>query len=259
MRYFSVFMHKEMVELWRTSKALIVAIVFLALSIMSVLLAIFTPVIMQSVFEMTPGMSGETQTWPEATAVDSYAQFFSNIGQMGLLMIIIMFGAGLVREKRQGTAALLTARGLPRWVVALGKLTTGVGVWTVAYLLAFGVCLACTVFYFPDDPVDHMVLSVTGMWLYGIMLLCVGFVLSTIFKSSGGPVGIPIALLFLLPILDFWKTTAKFSPNWLFTNSVTLLGGTVAPRDALAPFLVTLAICLLSVCLGVFLFKENEL
>ncbi|MCL1854056.1 MAG: hypothetical protein FWF88_13710 [Peptococcaceae bacterium] len=255
MRYFAVFMQKEIVELWRTSKALIVATVFVLLSLMSVVLAKLMPEILKSV--SSEGMQFIVEM--EATAIESYAQFFSNIGQMGLLMILIMFGAGLVREKKQGTAALLTARGLPRWVVATGKLVTGVGVWTSAYILAFAVCYGCTIWYFPGEAVDYMALAVTGMWFYGVMLLCVGFFLSTIFKSSGGPVGIPIALLFLLPLFDLWHVIAKFSPNWLFVNTVTLMNGTAVPQDAVAPFVVTGVVCAVSVICGIFLFGSNEL
>ena len=266
MKHFFIFLNKEILELWRSSKAVIVSTVFVCLSLMSVIVAKLMPEILRMAFESDDlleqmGLPPGSEYQPvDPVAFDSWVQFFGNVGQLGLLTIVIMFGASLVREKRQGTAALLTARGLPRRVVVSGRLLSGIIMWSVAYWLAVGICYGCTLYYFPGETVENMGLAVTTTWFYGVMLLCVALWLSTLFKSSGGPVGITLAILLLLPIFDMWPQWAKLSPNWLYQRGgMGLMDGSFVPMDSLAPFLVTGGVCVVSVAGALVFFHYNEL
>lgn len=71
MRNFYFFTRKELFEAWRTSRMMILIVIFLIFGLMNPLLAKLTPEIVKMTI-------GETlaKTIPEPTSVDSWTQFF---------------------------------------------------------------------------------------------------------------------------------------------------------------------------------------
>lgn len=73
------FTKKELLEVWRTKRLLILLVVFIIFGILSPLMAKLTPEILKSSF------GSEVQlTIPEPTSIDSWVQFYKNITQMGI-------------------------------------------------------------------------------------------------------------------------------------------------------------------------------
>ena len=93
MKSYLAFTHKEFVETARTYKLLIMASVFLILGMMNPITAKITPQLLKSL--MPAGME---ITIGEPTAMDSWAQFFKNIPQMGLIVLVIVF-SGIMDQR----------------------------------------------------------------------------------------------------------------------------------------------------------------
>ena len=104
--------------------------VFLVFGMMSPLLAKLTPLLLKSM-----NLEGFNLMIPEATVIDSYAQLFKNLTQMGMIVLLLLFCGGAAQEISRGTAILVLARGLSRSAFLLSKLAVQILLWTAAYVL----------------------------------------------------------------------------------------------------------------------------
>ena len=98
MRAYIAFTKKEIYELAKTYKLLLLVVVFLIFGFMNPVVAKLTPDIMKSLME-----DGINISMPEATIFDSWAQFFKNVSQMGLIVLVIMFSGLISNELSKGT------------------------------------------------------------------------------------------------------------------------------------------------------------
>ena len=127
MKRYVAFTKKEFLEQLRTYRMLILFSVFFIFGLMSPLLAKILPEILSGM-----DLQGMIITIPEATAVDAYAQFFKNMTQMGIIVILLVFGGVISNELTRGTLVNVLAKGLGRHTVILAKYTAMVVMWTVA-------------------------------------------------------------------------------------------------------------------------------
>ena len=87
MRGYFAFIKKEFTEQLRTFRVLILFAVFFIFGMMSPLLAKLLPDILSGM-----ELQGMTINIPEPTAMDAYSQFFKNTTQMGVIVILLVFG-----------------------------------------------------------------------------------------------------------------------------------------------------------------------
>ena len=131
MNHYLVFLKKELVEHARTYKLLIMLVVFTIFGITNPLIAKLTPELLASF--MPEGMS---MTIPEPTALDSWAQFFKNTQQMGMIVLVLVFSGVLSSEISRGTLINLLTKGLSRQAVILAKYSAMLLVWSLSILLS---------------------------------------------------------------------------------------------------------------------------
>lgn len=107
MRTFMTLLAKELRESWKTSRLLIVGLLFLVFGLMSPLLAKYTPDLLKALGTQSGGVQISI---PPPTVQDTVAQFLKNVGGNGILVALIL-GVGLVvREKERGTAAFVLTK-----------------------------------------------------------------------------------------------------------------------------------------------------
>lgn len=254
MKGFLAFTKKEFMEQMRTYRLLIMLSVFFLFGMMSPLLAKLLP-------EMMSGMEmqGITLIIPEATAMDAYSQFFKNLSQMGIIVIILVFGGIISNELTRGTLINILSKGLPRHSVILAKYLATLALWTVSYLLSALTTYGYTTYLFKDSNVKNLIFSLLCLWLFG------GFVLSLIFLSStltggnfGGLILTAVVLVGLLSI-DIFPWVQKFNPVYLASHNLELLSGVIKPSDFLKPFLVTIALVIGCLYASIFMFRKKKL
>ena len=163
MRAFIAFTKKEFTENLRTYKLLIIGAVFLLFGMMNPVFAKFTPEILQA--------AGINMVLPTPTALDSWAQFFKNIGQTGLLVLVIIFSGIMANEFSRGTLINILTKGLKRSTVILSKFTAATIIWTFSYLLCYVVSYFYTAYFWSMSGMSHIFLSFFSMWLYGVLLI----------------------------------------------------------------------------------------
>src|SRR5512139_2034489 len=101
---------KEWMELIRSYRLLIVAIVLVFFGLASPLLAKFTP----EIITLLPGGEDLSKLIPPPTVWDAVAQYVKNMGQFGILLALLLTMGAVAQEKDKGTAAMMLVKPLPR-------------------------------------------------------------------------------------------------------------------------------------------------
>ena len=256
MNGFTAFLSKELIQTLRSMRLLIVAAVFLLLGLMNAPLAKFTP----QILEMTGvGDLSGALVLADPQAFDAWAQFFGNVGQMGILVILLICGSTLSGERSKGTLILPLTKGLGRTGVVLIKFLTTSALWTIGVLVAALSSWFYTVLLFPDSGVEYLVLTITLLWLFGEFLLALIPLSSVLFKGSMGGLIIPGGVLFLVLVMSAFPDLLFWNPMLLGTNGITLMVGTSAPIDFLAPALVAIGVILGALVIAIVRFRKTEI
>lgn len=254
MKNYFAFLKKELLEGMRTYKLFIIMTVFLLLGIMNPLIAKLTPEIVE--MAMPPGMDIAVAT---PTALDSWMQFYKNVGQIGVLVIVLVFSGVLCTELSKGTLINLLTKGLSRNVVILSKYTYMVLMWTAGYVLAFLVTLGYTVYLFPEGEVWNLLFSAFCLWLFGVFLLAVLMLGSVIISNTYGSLLFTGAVLVLCMLLNMIPAVHKYNPFILGAENVALIQNTVKAGDFYGAAGVAGAAVILAVAGAVLLFRKKQL
>ncbi|MDR0514839.1 MAG: hypothetical protein LBG81_06740 [Coriobacteriaceae bacterium] len=253
---FTAFLAKELTQILRTQRLLIVAVVFLLLGLMNAPLAKFTP----EILELAGGseLASLGIILPEPTAFEAWAQFFSNVGQMGVLTILLVCGSALSGERKQGTLVLPLTKGLGRVGVVLVKFLGTSLLWTAGFLVAVFSSIIYTIMLFPGESVDNLVLGLASFWLFGEFLIALIPLSSTLVKGSMGGLVLPGGLLFLMLVLGSFPDLFFYSPMQLFNNGISVMSGESLDK-LLVPALVAVGIALAALVAAVIRFRRVEL
>lgn len=230
MKSYLAFTHKEFVETARTYKLLIMASVFLILGMMNPITAKITPQLLQSF--MPEGME---ITIGEPTAMDSWTQFFKNIPQMGLIVLVIVFSGMMANEFSRGTLINVLTKGLSRKVVILSKFSMAVSLWTGSYALCFGVTYGYTAYFWPGFAIPNIVFSALCLWLFAILLLACILFSGVLFKNSYGSLLFTGVFAVILLLVNIIPTLQKYNPIALASSNMKLLQNTMQISDFVWP------------------------
>lgn len=254
MKNYLTFTKKELVESSRNYKLLIMLTVFFIFGMMSPLTAKILPQILS---QFMP--EGITITLPEPSAIDSWGQFFKNISQMGLILMVIVFSGVLSTELSRGTLINILTKGLSRSTVILSKYTGMAVIWTTSLVLAFLVGWGYTAYLFPGSRIVNLLFSVFCLWLFGMFLLAVLLFASTLIKNNYGCMVITGAIVVVLTICNIVPELKKINPYSLVVENVSLLTNITKVQDLVYSVLAT-GICIAAlVAFSVLVFRKRQL
>ena len=225
MKPYLVFTKKEFLGNLRTFKLLIMGTVFLVLGLMNPFIAKYTPVLLEALApEFTAG-------FPEPTALDSWMQFFSNVGQMGLLALMIVFSGSLASELRRGTLINLLTKGLGRGTVILSKFTAATVIWTGSYLLSLGVSAGFTAYFWGLDGLHNAFMAFAGLWLFGVLLISLLMLGGVLFRRMYGALLFAGGFIVITSLVSIIPTARRYNPITMAGENVALLNGSIDPSD----------------------------
>jgi len=256
MRTYIAFTKKEFTENLRTYKFLIMVVVFLIFGAMSPLLAKFTPELLK--------MSGLSASAASAlgvgtpTMIDSWAQFFKNVGQLGLLVVAIVFSGIMANEFTKGTLINMLTKGLKRSTVIFSKLTVAVTVWTLAYLLCLGTCWGYTAYYFAKIGMSNVFISFFSLWLFGVLLIALLIFGGVMFKGILGSLLTAGGAVVVLSIINIIPKFQKYNPATLSGDSMSLLTAHKALSDVLPATIICGVLILLLVTASIWVFRKKQ-
>lgn len=245
---------KELFEIMRTRKFLIIFIIFIITAITSVVTAKLTPEILKNV--STPGLKIEM---PTPTYKDSVDQFVKNTSQL-VVFVLIFVAAGAVSDERvKRTMELLVSKPVGRANVVLSKFA--------AYLLAVALSfvVAAAGFYYYTVSIFSSFSLANFAIICGFMLLFILWVISatifgsTISKNNLGAAG--IGFLFLFGTSIAYGLLPKFRPYFpshiMSVYPKVLLNG--MQPELWKSFWVGLFMIVAFVLASVYIFKNQEI
>jgi ABC-2 type transport system permease protein len=241
MKAFISFTKKEFTENLRTYRMVILAAVFIFLGILSPLTAKLLPVILKSLGDDT----GIFITFAEPGARDSWQQFFGNVGQMGMLALIITFCGIMANELSRGTLVNLLTKGMKRRTVIISKFISASAIWTASYLLCLAVCSAYTAFYWPETGAVNIFPSFFSPWLFGEFLIALLIFGGTVFGSFYGSLLTCGGVVLILNLINIAPAARKYNPTLLASDTFNLLYG----GKTISDYSFALVICAISVIL----------
>lgn len=254
MRVYYAFVKKEFTENLRTYKLMIMIVVFLIFGVMSPLFAKFTPEILKAA-----GIEASALGMGEPTAMDSFAQFFKNVGQMGLLVLAIIFSGIMANEFSKGTLINILTKGMKRSTVIFAKFTAAAVIWSAAYLLCLAVTYAYTFYYFTIENISNAFLAFSGMWLFGILLVGLILLGGVLFKNTYGSLLFCGGVLVIMTIINIFPQLRKYNPVTLSLENMQMLTAQKAASDFVPAVIICGVFIAASVTASVMAFNKKQL
>lgn len=254
MRAYLSFTKKEFLGNLRTYKLLIMFLVFLLFGMLGPITAKLTPKLLETLIT-----EGITITLPEPSAFDSWAQFFKNVSQMGLFVVVILFSGMMASEYSHSTLINVLTKGLRRSTVVLSKFTATSIIWTGSYLLCFLMSYFYTEYFWPDDKVINLFFSVFYLWVFGILLLAVIMLGGVVFRNSYGCLLFTGGFVVLLYLLNIVPAIQKYNPVALISSNMALLKGQSLPMDLLPSLLISIAAIVILIISAIGMFNKKQI
>lgn len=254
MRAYFAFTKKEFTENLRTYKLMIMIVVFLIFGVMSPLFAKFTPEILKAA-----GLDASALGMGSPTAVDSFAQFFKNVGQLGLFVIVIAFSGIMANELSKGTLINILTKGMKRSTVILSKFTMATVIWTVSYLLCLAVTYAYTAYYFTIENISNVFLTFSSMWLFGMLLVAIVILGGVLFKSIYGSLLLTGGIVVVMTIVNIAPKLQKYNPITLSTHNMQLITAQKVPLDFMPAVIICAVLTIVSVIASIMIFNKKQL
>lgn len=254
MNGFLAFTKKEMTEQLRSYKSVILIAILFLFGMMSPLLAKMLPDILSGM-----NIQGMTIDIPAPTALDAYTQFFKNVGQMGLVVMLLIFSGVLAQDVTKGTLIVLLAKGLSRHAVILSKFISSLLLWTVGYTLSAATSYGYTAYLFGSAAVPHLFFTLFCLWLFGTFIIALLILASTLVRGNYGGLILSAGILVFLMILYSFPVIGKWNPVSLAAQSMGLLSGTVATTDLTASVWMTAILTGAFMVLSVLIFRKKRL
>lgn len=249
------FVKKEFLEYARTYKLLILGLVFLLFGLMNPLTAKFTPDLLGV---LAP--EGLQITLPEPTALDAWAQFFKNVSQIGLIVLVVLFSGMLATEFAKGTLVQMLTKGLSRSAVLLAKWTGAAVLWTGAYGLCFAVTGLYTLYFWREGvatgPLLHAVLA---LWLFGLLLLSALLLGGVLWKTHAGGLLFVGGFVVLLFVLNVFPVLRGGNPIALAADNLTLVQGEAEAGALGLPACVAVGLSAAFVAVACVVFRRKQL
>jgi ABC-2 type transport system permease protein len=251
---FFVAFRKEWLELIRTYRLLVVAIVLVFFGLTSPLLTKLTP----EINKLMPADSGiSIQILRPPSVGDSIGQYVKNMAQFGIFLAILLTMGTVAQEKDKGTAAMVLVKPLKRGTF-LGAKFAALGVLFAVSLAAAGIaCYYYTLLLFEAMNILNWLALNVLLFVYIMEYVAITLLWSTLTKSQVAAGGIAIGTLIFLGLIGLVPTLGKYLPGELVTWGTRLMqGDTNSSWTALG---VSLGLILVSLLAAWLVFRKQEL
>lgn len=219
MRAFLAFMKKEWMEQLRSSRLVVLAILFVLFGIMNPAIAKLTPWLFEVMAESMEE-SGMIITAVEVDAMTSWVQFFKNV-PMALIVFVLMQSNIFTKEYQSGTLVLALTKGLHRYKVIFAKTSVVALMWTVFYWMHYGITYVYNDYFWDNSIAKNLLFSAGCWWIFGLWVIAIMVLFSTIGSANTtvmvgtGAVVFAFYMAGLLPKLSKYCTTLLMDGNSL--------------------------------------------
>ena len=256
MKSLLAFTKKEILGQIRSKKTLILTIVFVVMGILNPLMAKISPWL-TSVLSEALESSGISITIIESRDVDSWAQYFSNLTILAIVFAIL-FSNIFTKEYNKGTLVLVLTKGFERCKVVISKLFVMILMWTIYYFMYFIVTFVITKVLWHEVYVQQLAISVILWWVFGIFVVVLMTLFSTIFNSSTASLAVVGGIVFGVYFLSVLPGISRFLPTSI-ANSATLIYGLKEAIYYLPAIIITVVLIIVIPVISILRFNKKKL
>jgi ABC-2 type transport system permease protein len=239
MRQLTLLLKKELLELVRTKRAMVLLIVFGIFGIMNPALAKLTPW-MLSMMGQTLAEQGITFGTITVDALSSWTQYYKNL-MMEYILILAMFSGVFAQEYQSGTLINLLTKGVSRGKVALSKLLAVQLAWAACYWLTFLITLGYTAYFWENALPSGIWLSAFCAYFMGVWLLSLELAFASALSSGMYALLLTGGVYALFFAVSMLPDLTRFLPSHL-GDGLGLLTGDMKASDILPALWVSTAL-----------------
>jgi ABC-2 type transport system permease protein len=219
---YGAFLRKEALEILRTWRIWVLPGIVLFFALSGPPLMKLTPQLLETLTTEQPGVIIQ---FPDPTYKEVYLDWISNLAQIVLFAVIIIFGGMISREKKSGTATLVLTKPISRRAFVLAKFTSSLALLTLATVVGTFALWGMTLAVFGEAPGAEL-WAATALWgVTAVLFLGVMTLLSSWLDSGGAAAGLGIAVFVALSLLGLWGPAVDYTPAGLIGGPVRYLSG----------------------------------
>jgi ABC-2 type transport system permease protein len=248
-------LEKEMIEVYRTYRLVVVAGLFLVLGIVAPITTRYLPDIIR-----TFAPAGFIVDLPSMGVSDVLDQLLKNISQFGALAAILVTMGIVANEKERGTAAFVLAKPVSRTAFLTAKVVALGMVFGIAIALAVAGAWIYTGLLFQRVAVLPWIKLGGIVWLSTMVYASITFLGSTVMRSSLGAAGVGFGGLIVLSLLSIVPQFSSWLPAGLIVVAKAVALGEISPDvDPLRTIVVSGLIAGTCLVLAWLRFRNEEL
>lgn len=256
MRAFWAFLKKEWMEQIRSSRFLILTILFVMFGIMNPAIAKLTPWLFEVMAESLEE-SGMIVTSVEVDAMTSWAQFFKNV-PMALIVFVLMQSNLFTKEYQSGTLVLALTKGLHRYKVVFSKTVVLVCMWTGLYWMHFGITYIYNEYFWDNSIAKNLFFSVICWWIFGLWTIALLVLFSTIGRANTEVMVGTGGIVFGCYLLSLLQKFTKYLPTFLMDGNA-LIYGTKDAEDYGISFVITIITVVICVLMSIPILNKKRI
>ena len=252
MKSLIAFIKKELLEQIRTGKVMILGALFVLFGIMNPAIA---KLWLLETLTDSLAESGMIVTEVTVNALDSWVQFFKNI-PMALIAYVLIESSIFTKEYQSGTLLLSLTKGFERYKVVLSKTIVLSLLWTVGYWMCFGITYAYNTYFWDNSIAQHLILSVVCWWLFGMWVIALLILCSTIMNTNAGVLMGTGSVVLISYVLGFLPKIKPYVPTSL-TNGTVLIYGVTTADTYFIPLILVVIMCVICFITSILLFNKK--
>ena len=250
-----VLIRKDLLELWRSKKILILVFLFLFVGISSPILAKLTPLLLKAI-PSTPGLSINP---PTPTFMDALDQYVKNIGQIAILVLVFLTSGAIVDEKNRKNLEILLTKPVSRAKFIVSKFVSYLSAISVIFVFSSAIFYYYTAMTFATFSLVNFTVLALDILIYVLMISAITILASTVTRNSVSAAGLGfLGYILFGSIFGFIEKIAKYSPNYIFGNYKELIingwNSSFTP-----PAILIIFVIILSVIAAIALFSKQEI
>ena len=260
---------KELRQLWRTKRLLVMGAVFLIFGMGSPLLAKFTP----QMLTMVEGAEMFADLIPEPTAGDAMVQYIKNLSQFGFILAVLLAMGMVVGEKERKTVPMILSKPMPRWVFITSKFSAQLLMYLVMFVLSSLGAYYYTIILFGSLGLADFLLLNGLLWLWLLTFVALSLLGSTLGKSTVAAGGIGLGLSVALMLAGSLPRYGALLPGGLMSwasvlgqraagIAASMPGGALSSSEIMSnagAAVSALVVIVMALVLSIGVFEQQEL
>ena len=254
-----IFIKKELIESVKTYRILVLAAVLLLFAISSPPLAKFTPQLLNAVLGSDAAAMGLDIFIPDPVFTDAYLQFFKNVTQIPVPILIFIVSALIAGERSKGTYIIPLSKGLKRSELVVAKYVTVSAIWSVLYLLGVAIAMLYTVVLFPEAEVSGFFVASLMLLINTYVVIAIALFCSTIAKSTVSATMFAFLMWCAFSGTSFIPKVKNISPVYLSDNSMAIIHKAVGISDFIPALICSVVLIAVLLSASVLHFNRQEI